>query len=509
MKYNILIGGAAGQGSNIITDIVSEGLLNKGYYVFYSRDYQSLIRGGHNFNLLSFSDEPVYSNSSGIDILVCLDSKTEDIHKKALKKNAIVLSGSNPNMFFAGQIYKILGIELEILEKQMKKLKNFVENMKEALKGYNSEKRNLGLPKLNQNAHGGLRFMTGSQAIAYGALKSGLDLYYAYPMTPATPLMMELGQMQLEKDSRHKVIELESEIAVINAALGSNLLGSKAMIGTSGGGFDLMTESLSLAGMAEIPLVIYLSQRPGPSTGVATYTSQGDLNLALHAGHGEFSRIVIAPGDSKESIEKTNECFYLSQKYRVPCILLGDKHLAESKQSFESELDLREVESSIVKPERFNSYEADEDKDEIASEEAGVIKKNHDKRLKKQKIIEKDIENFEAYKTFGNTNSKNLILSWGSTKGSIIDALKILEEQDKSAKFIQILIVEPFSRKIISELNKAKKIIVVENNSTSQLSRLLAEKAQIVVDDKNKILRYDGRPFLSDELAEEIRRRLK
>jgi len=483
--------------------------LSRGYYVFYSRDYESLIRGGHNFNTLSFSNEPIHSNTADIDILVCLDEKTEEMHKKKLKKTSMVLSGEHGNMFFAGQLYKILGIEVEVLEKQMKKLKNFVENMKEAFKGYNSEKRTLGLPKINPNAHSSIRFMNGSQAIVYGALKSGLDFYYAYPMTPATPIMMELGLAQLDKNNHHKVVELESEIAVINAALGSSLVGSKAMIGTSGGGFDLMTESLSLAGMAEIPLVIYLSQRPGPSTGVATYTAQGDLNLARFSGHGEFSRVVIAPGDMKESAEKTGECFYLSQKYRIPCILLGDKHLGESKETFENQIEIMPSINSITKPERFNSYEADSSKDKIATESSDVIKKNMELRLKKQAIIEREVENLETHKIYGNENSRTVVVAWGSVKGAVLDALKILEEEKTEIKFLQIIYIEPFSEKITHELDKARRVIVVENNSTSQLSQLLAEKSQIVVENKNKILRYDGRPFLADELAKEIKRRLR
>ena len=509
MRYNIVIGGKAGQGPNILTEVISEGLISRGYYVFYSRDYESLIRGGHNFNILSFSDESINSNTADIDILVCLDDKTLEAHKKNLKKGAIILDDRHSNMFFAGQVYRILGIELPVLEKQMHKLKNFVENMKEALKGYNSEKRNLGLGKVNPKAHSSIRFMDGSQAIVHGAINSGLEFYYAYPMTPATPVMMELGEKQLAKDSKHKVIELESEIAVINAALGSSLTGSKAMVGTSGGGFDLMTESLSLSGMAEIPLVIYLGQRPGPSTGVATYTGQGDLDLARHAGHGEFSRVVIAPGDPKESAEKTSECFFLSQKFRIPCILLGDKHLAESKQVFEDHIKLVESKSSITKLERFNSYEADESKDKVATENSVIIHKNVDNRLRKQKLIEQEIKELETYKIYGDKNSKNVIIAWGSTKGAILDSIKSLEQENKKVKFIQILYIEPFPLEVKEELKKAKNVIIVENNSTSQLSKLLAEKTQTLIEDKNKILKYDGRAFLSDELSKEIKRRLK
>jgi len=278
------------------------------------------------------------------------------------------------------------------------------------------------------------------------------------------------------------------------------------MVGTSGGGFDLMTESLSLSGMAEIPIVIYLSQRPGPSTGVATYTSQADLNLARFSGHGEFSRVVIAPGDIKESAEKTSECFYLSQKFRIPCILIGDKHLGESKGTFEGDFKIIESPKSITKPERFNSYESDKNQNMIATEDAKVIAKNAEYRLKKHEEIGREAQVFEQHKVYGNKNSKNIILSWGSTKGAILDAI---DDFNLDIKFIQVLYIEPFSTKIKEELKNSKKILVAENNSTSQLSKLMAEKTNIIIEDKNKILKYDGRPFFSDEIAQEILRRLK
>ncbi len=503
MKINIVFGGKAGQGPNILTEVVSEGLIKSGFYVFYSRDYESLIRGGHNFNTLTFSDKPVYSNQSKTDIIVCLDENTEQKHKSNLKKQATILKGNKPNMFFAGAVYKLLGIEFKLLEENLKKLKNFEQNIRESREGYNSEKRSIGLVKIKNNIDA-KSFMNGNQAISIGAVKSGLEYYYGYPMTPATPVMMELGMLSTEKEAKHKVIELENEIAVIIAALGSSLVGSRVMCGTSGGGFDLMTEGLSMAGQAEIPIVIYLSSRPGPSTGLATYSSQGDLNLALYSGHGEFNRVVIAPGDVIESVESTNQAFYLSQKFKVPVIILGDKHLAESKSIAYGKEKLIEIKNSITKPERFNSYEHDERGN--ATEEARLTVNNFNKRMKIGKEIAREAENFNGFKVYGNKNSKNFVISWGSTKGAILDAL---EEGKIDTKFLQIVYIEPFSDKIKAELKKAEKILIVENNATSQLSQLLAQKIGLVIEDKNKILRYDGRPFFSDELAEEIKQRLR
>jgi len=278
MRYNILFGGQAGQGPNILGELLGKALVGQGYYVFYSRDYQSLIRGGHNFNVLTFSDTPIYSNDSKMDILVALDENTEKIHKKDLKKSGIILKGHKENMYYAGAIFKILGISFKILQDQLLKLKKrFKENSENSKKGYSEEKRTLC--KLKKQKSKG-NFYNGSIGISKGAIKSGLDLYYAYPMTPATPVLTELAEKQIKNN--YLVLKLENEIAVINAAIGSAITGAKSMVGTSGGGFDLMTEGLSMAGIAEIPLVIYLAQRPGPASGVPTYTAQGDLNIARH-----------------------------------------------------------------------------------------------------------------------------------------------------------------------------------------------------------------------------------
>lgn len=493
--FSILIGGKAGQGPNIITQFLGEALIEQGYHVFYSRDYESVIRGGHNFNTLSFSTEPISSNESKINVLVALDENTIKFHKESLKENGIILKGES-NMSLIGSLFKIFCLDFKILERKLSKIKNFEENIKNAKEGYEKEKENCTISKPNK---GKRIFTSGSHGIAEGAVNSGLDIYYQYPMTPATPASFELAPMQ-EKNN-FLLIELENEISVIMAAIGSSATGAKAMVGTSGGGFDLMTEGFSMAAQAEIPLVVYLASRPGPGTGVATYTSQGDLQLSRHCGHGEFFRLILAPGDPVECQELTSQAFYFSQKYKTQAIVLSDKHLAESfyTSAEEPKISKSPKSTDLI---RFNSYE--HTKTGEATEDPSIVKQNIERRLKKQKEIEKEAEKFEMFKIYGKKDSKNIILGWGSTKGAILDAIK-----DLDCKFVQILYVEPLSKKVEAEIRKAKKVIIVENNSTSQLSEVIAEKTGFKIEDKNKILRYDGRPFFSDELNLELKKRLR
>ena len=496
MRFTILFGGKAGQGPNILSTLLGQALIKRGYFVFMSRDYQSIIRGGHNFNVLTFSDEPISSNESMVDLIVALDENTINLHKKELKKGGSVISGEGKgNMYFAGRLYKMLCIEFNILQEQLKSLDRFEENVKEATAGYNEENKTACQVNAIKRK---LFFMNGNKGISNGAIKSGIDVYYAYPMTPATNVINELAERQLENN--FVVMELENEIAVINAAIGSSITGAKSMIGTSGGGFDLMTEALSLSGIAEAPLVIYLATRPGPSTGVATYTSQGDLNVTRNAGHGEFPRLVVSPGDSVESEELVSQAFFFSQEFGIPAIILSDKHLAES---YYTTKEIAMITQSKKKTElkRYNSYETDEFGN--ATENQEKIIKNVEDRKKKQMNINKMVEKFDNYKIYGNKNSKNVVVSYGSTKGAIIDAIK-----DLDVKFVQVLYLEPFPEKVKKEI-EGKNIILVENSATGQLADLIAEKTGIFIEDKNKILRYDGRPFLYDELSEEIKRRLK
>jgi len=501
MKLNILIGGKAGQGINKISEIVSDVLVEQGYFTFNYRDYPSLIRGGHNFNILCISDKRVGSYESKLDIIVAMDENTVKQHSSKLKKQGIIIKpdefedlGRNLNVALSGALIKILGIEKQILINEIENQFHNKESNEAAEKGYQSQKEKFDLKKLGNK----ISIMSGSQAIAQGAINSKIDLYLGYPMTPATGVLHELAGK--EKEKGFKVFQPENEIAVVNAGLGASFAGAKTMVGTSGGGYDLMTEGLSMQGQAEIPLVVYLASRPGPGTGVPTYTSQADLDIALRGGHGEFPRIVIAPGDPIECIEKTNEAFYFAEKFNTLSIILSDKHLAESEFSSDRnpnkiipiKINRKIPGQTIVKA---SSYECD--KFGNTTESALITKQNVEKRLTKYEAISNECNKFEMIKIFGNKNSKNLIIGWGSTKTVILDAIEGLDY-----KFLQVLYMKPLSDKIEQEIQKAKKVIIVENNVTGQLSRAIREKSGLKIE--NRILKYDARPFTSDELRGEI-----
>jgi 2-oxoglutarate/2-oxoacid ferredoxin oxidoreductase subunit alpha len=503
MRLNILIGGKAGQGINKISEIVSDILVKRGYYVFNYRDYQSLIRGGHSFNVLSISESKVGSYETKLDIIVALDEKTIELHKKELKREGIIVDyknfndcGKDLNVALASALMKIFGIEENVF---FAYIKNEFGDLSVEIAKKCSEKEKEKY-KLKDLGNKNIKIISGSDAIAKGAINSKLDLYLAYPMTPATGVLHSLANK--EKENNLMVYQPENEIAIANAALGSSFAGAKTMIGTSGGGFDLMTEALSMQGMAEIPLTVYLASRPGPGTGIPTYTSQPDLNVALKGAHGEFSRIVVAPGDPIECIEKTNEALYLAEKFKTLSIILSDKHLAESYFSSDREpnktltikVNRKVPGEAIVKA---SSYE--HDKLGNTSEDHLIAEEGFLRRQKTYEEIKKECKKFEMIKIYGKVNSKNLIIGWGSTKTVILDAIEGLDY-----KFMQILYLKPMSEEIKEEIKKAKKIILVENNCTGQLGRLIREKTGFKIE--NRILKCKGLPFASDELKEKILR---
>ncbi|MBR9702264.1 hypothetical protein GOV13_05080 [Candidatus Pacearchaeota archaeon] len=506
MKLNILIGGAAGQGINKVSEIVSSILVSQGYFTFNYRDYPSLIRGGHNFNVLCVSDKRVGSIESKLDVIIAMDDNTAKVHKNKLKKSGVIINyksfeknelGRNLNIALAGSLTKVLGISEKILIGEVRKQFDNKETINAAKLGYSLKglKSTKSLQKLNNK----ISIMTGSKGVSQGAINSDIDLYIAYPMTPATGVMHTLASNQIK--DKLMVFQPENEIAVVNQALGASFAGAKTMIGTSGGGYDLMGEGLSLQGQSDIPLVVYLCSRPGPGTGVPTYTMQGDLDIALRGGHGEFPRVVIAPGSPLECIETTNEAFHLSEKFGCLSIVLTDKHLAESEFSSDRKPNKiipvkvnRKIPGKRVV--KASSYECD--KFGNTTESAELTKQNADERIKRYSQIQKESKKFEMVKIHGKKNSKNLIIGWGSTKTAILDAI-----EGEDFKFLQVLYMKPLSNQIRDEIKKAKKVILVEQNLTGQLGRAIREKTGLKIE--KRILKYDGRPFYCDEL----RRKLK
>ncbi|KKS85951.1 MAG: Pyruvate flavodoxin/ferredoxin oxidoreductase domain protein [Parcubacteria group bacterium GW2011_GWA2_43_11] len=556
----IAIGGAAGDGAREAGINFSELLNELGYKTFSSFDYPSLIRGGHNFARISYSIEPVYADYKELDVLVAVNAESVLVHQHSLKEGARVFVEEAylsevkdlgidliplpmkkiaeelkaPQVARTSSAFGAYGYTLGIPLNQLKMLADKVyanvgSEMNVALveKGYNHVKK-LGVPQDVcdiPTEHGEIgEVMDGNKAIAKGFLAAGLEAYVGYPMTPSTSTLQFLAKMA--KKTGLKVVHPEDEIAVLNMALGMSYAGKRTAVGTANGGFALMQETFSLAGVSEIPIAIMVAMRMGPATGVATHTSQGDLQFILHAGHGEFPRLVIAPGDVEECFECAADALNLAWKYQLPAVILSDKHLSESYKSVTLDTKSKGPDfgkravpvgshyvrykitedgiSPLAFPGKANvvvkatSYEHNEEGEAV--EDKADVQTMQDKRFRKLNGLYQDFAWFPTVKTYGDEWSDVVIVFWGSTKGAMLEARKQLKSP---AKLVQVLWMEPFDAdRIKAELSGARVIIDVEANHTAQLAALIREKTSIEI--HNKVLKYDAQPFTPTQLAEEI-----
>ncbi|MBW1725295.1 MAG: 2-oxoacid:acceptor oxidoreductase subunit alpha [Deltaproteobacteria bacterium] len=544
-EISILVGGKAGDGIRQAGHVIARLLNRIGYRIFFYDDYPSLIRGGHNFSIIRAAEKRIVAHKETVDVIVALNQDAVENHKHRLNTGGIILFdskkadaegigsdfmdivkkfGGKPimrNTAAIGALAGVLNIEWSVLEKViMDAVEKDVDlNLKIAQHAYDRiEDPSKSVPKLNQEP---LPLVSGNEAIALGAVKAGLNMYIAYPMTPASAILHYLAAN--ENELGVVTVHPESEIGVALMALGAAYAGARAMVGTSGGGFALMTEALSLAGQGELPLVIVEAQRPGPSTGVPTYTMQGDLAFVIHAGHGEILRVVLAPGDADEAFYTAGLAMNLAWKFQIPTFVLSDKHLSESIFSFEADLDKIKPEKPLlwnnqgeykryldtqngISPLAFpgnpsaivkaTSYEHDESG--ITIEEPEAISRMQRKRLRKRKALEDELEKYEAVKVYGNPDSKTALLCWGSTKGACIEVAEALD-----LKVVQPLILEPLPVEALKKaLSGVDKIIDVEVNATGQLAKLVAGHGFCI---DHMILRFDGRPFTVDVLLDNVK----
>jgi 2-oxoglutarate ferredoxin oxidoreductase subunit alpha len=376
-------------------------------------------------------------------------------------------------------------------------------------------------------------FLTGNEAIGLGAIQAGCKFYAAYPMTPATPVLHFLAP--LDRENGLVVMHTESEIAAINMVAGASFAGARAMTATSGGGFCLMTEGLGMTGMTETPAVIMIAQRPGPSTGLPTYSGQGDLRFAIHASQGEFPRVVIAPGDVEECFYETMKAFNLAEKLQIPVIIITDKYLVEShweatpfdenmvgidrgqlltgkEYSRDEEYRRHKLTKDGISPRAIPGMKgaivrtnADEHNERgYTTEDPELTIKMNDKRFRKLNLLLRNLENHETTKIYGPEKADATIVGWGSTKGPIREAMKILKKDGSKVNYLQVIYLNPFPTADVQRiLESTKKTIVVENNITSQLSSLIREHLLMRVD--QEILKYDGRPFNPENLSRRIK----
>jgi 2-oxoglutarate ferredoxin oxidoreductase subunit alpha len=548
--FSTLIGGIAGEGINEAGVVIGRLFSRLGYCIFMYNDYQSLIKGGHNFSLVRASEHKIGVHLDKVDAIVALNQETLKLHRKRLKESSIVIYDSEKakveelkvracglplstilkeekapaimgNTCIIGGFCRATGIAWTILEEVVRKHipKKVDLNLKVARRGYDAAEEIIKIDALDRPS---LPVLTGNQAIGLGLLKAGLEAYVAYPMTPSTSLLHFMAGYAAEFGL--KVVHPENEIAVMLISLGFAYGGIKTAVGTSGGGFCLMNEGLSLAGMAELPAVIVLGQRTGPSTGLPTYTGQGDLHFVLSAGQGEFPRLVVAPGDAEEAYFWSGVALNLAWKYQLPSFILSDKTLSESLYSFDLAAagELKEEEPLLwAEEEGYRRYSYTEtgvsplaypprkgaavkvdgyvhDQLGITTEDPKITKEMADKRLIKGQSLASELEGYETVKVYG--QGSTTLLCWGSNKGVCIEAGK-----NFGLKVVQVLVLSPFpAGKLGDALKGTQRLIDVECNSTGQLAKL-AGLYGLQADDL--VLKYDGRPFSLEDLEEELGRR--
>ncbi|HBP51416.1 MAG: Pyruvate flavodoxin/ferredoxin oxidoreductase domain protein [Candidatus Shapirobacteria bacterium GW2011_GWE1_38_10] len=519
----VKIAGPAGTGIKSAGLLLAQVLNESGYYLKDYSEYPSLVRGGHNTYQVSFSVNEVYCVHKMVDIFVSLAKSHWQEHEKEFTKNTLVFADSDgktdiplremcgqlggsiyTNTITLGLISYLLDLNKELAKSILKK--HFGDdsiNINAFEAGYLWGENNCQKIATDKGGNKEKKIiLDGNEAVGWGLYKADLDMFVAYPMTPATGLLHFLAKNQDE--FKLKVIHPEDEIAVASIASGASMAGARAAVGTSGGGFALMTETISLDAMAGLGVVYYLSQRPGPATGMPTWTAQGDLLFAVHSGHGEFPKIVLAPGDWNEAYEFGKLSLNLANKFDIPVILLSDKNLSESSTNIKDfTSDKAEIVASnkVIPGKRdkiklYNSYEHDEEGFSI--EGAEESKKMADLRLKKSKEILKEMPKVNL---FGNDKAKKLIVSWGSTKGAILETLREMKNREDFA-FLQIRGMWPIDPKVSQIINAFSEKILVENNATGQLEALL--KSQMTVEFTKRILKYDGRPFFPEELKEAL-----
>ena len=550
IDINVVISGAAGQGIQTIGYILAKTASESGYNVFSWQEYESRIRGGTNSYRVRISDKLVNAPLVKADIFMPLDAAAKAKYRPLLKDQGILLDSQErggriitvpftdiaqrvfgdklfANTVAVGALAAVLGIEVESLKKAIsqgfsgKDEEVVSRNISAAEEGYKLAKRNCegicgwALPRREKKYY----LISGNEALALGAAAAGCRFIAAYPMTPSTGIITFLSK---HKDRLQVFTEqAEDEIAAINMAVGASYAGVRAMTASSGGGFALMVEGISLAGMTETPVVIVLAQRPAPATGLPTRTEQGDLLFAIYAGHGEFPRVVFAPSDSKDAFHKIARAFNLADKYQTPAIILSDQFLADSYFTVDDfDLDKVANELHLANPSEMRNYQryhltetgisprlypgqskhlvccdSDEhDESGHITEDLELRERMVKKRLKKSELLKKEIRPPEENRI---SDAEDIFVSWGSSRNAVFEAVGKLRENGAKVGAIHFTELWPLPE---YEFPPEKIYHTVESNATGQLARLLRSEYGLSV--RGTINRYDGLPLDQEYIIE-------
>ena len=549
-SISILIGGAAGTGIMTLENILSDAFKQSGYFVFSTKEYMSRVRGGSNTTLLRISNAPINAPCWNVDLFIALDTDALSHVEERLTDDTIVLadekvtheqihitnipmlktakelgSANYANSYASGVLFGMFGLDRLILSQSIAKF--FNEEIKQENKGAMLEGVTYGeslemihipkLPELQESLTESMHLINGSAAAGFGFLAGGCNMITSYPMSPSTGVLNFMASMS--KELTLLVEQSEDEIASLNMVLGGWYGGARAMTSTSGGGFALMSEAMSLSGVSETPAVVYLAQRPGPATGLPTRTEQGDLNLAIHSGHGHFGRIILAPGDIQECIDYGYLAFELADRYQMPVIYLSDQYLADSISMMEK------IDFSAYEQRRY-IHTTDSSYDRYKLNETGITPRGipglgdgivvsssheHDERgqstesyhvrenmvnKRKQKI---DLTISEAYEPSVMGQGSIALIGWGSTKCAITQVIKELD--DSRLFHVHFAWVHPLNPEHLEILKNTETNIIIENNVTGQFADIL-KSHDLKID--HRILESNGFSFFTDLLKEKL-----
>ncbi|NHJ48788.1 MAG: 2-oxoacid:acceptor oxidoreductase subunit alpha [Asgard group archaeon] len=559
---SIVLCGAAGQGIQTVEQFLTHVLHEAGYNVTASKEYMSRVRGGTNSIEIRVSSKRVRAFVDRIDIFIPFNKMAISRLRKRITKDTIIIGEPefikhevNVNEYkvieipwtkiaknIGNRIYSNViaaGVIAELFKIDKKLGKEYLHNRfsrkGEEIVSKNFEAFTKGCEIADKIiAEKGLEIdikpnskiakeimVNGASIVGMGAIAGGCNFICSYPMSPSTGVLVFLAQHSHEFEIL--VEQAEDEIAAINAGLGASYAGARALVTTSGGGLALMGEGISLAGIIEAPIVIHVAQRPGPGTGLPTRTEQGDLELVLYSGHGDFPRIILAPGTLEDAFYLTQQSFNMAARFQVPVIILTDQYFMDLYYNF-PDLDISDlkIDNYIVKTTKdYQRYKytkdgisprgipgfgdgfvrADSDEhteDGFITEDLDVTRvKMVDKRLRRLKEVTKQVLEPEF---IGAKDYETLVIGWGSTFTAIKEALDAIDKP-KTA-FVHFKQVYPLHLKTKKYLEKAKKLIIIENNVTSQFSKLI--KLFTGIDIEHKILKYNGMPFSVEELIDKI-----
>jgi 2-oxoglutarate ferredoxin oxidoreductase subunit alpha len=562
---HITVGGAAGQGVETLAYVLAKSLARTGYGICSTRDYMSRVRGGHNFARIRVAQETPWAVEERTDLLIALDRQAYDQHHASLTGESRVIYDPDAttlppeegrgipirlaalareaggavmaNTVAVGAALLALDRDSAATEKLLVEMFGDKPGLPEkniaALRaGYQAAVPICALdPCLRlpapAYAPGARLYIEGNEALGLSALASGCRFLAAYPMTPATGIMNYLAA----KQGQHDVVveQAEDEIAALNMVLGAAYAGARSMTVTSGGGFALMVEALSLAGMTETPAVIVVGMRPGPATGLPTRTEQGDLSFALHAGHGEFPRAILSAATLEDAFYRLNQAFDLADQFQTPVIFLSDQNFADTARTIEPyDFGRLVYDRHLVSPGRlerpYRRYaitdsgvsprampgqfagevvlaDSDEhDEEGHIIEDAKTRRLMMDKRLRKAHGLAESIDEPLAY---GDPRPELLLTGWGSTYGALREAVDILRGTGLRAGLLHFTGLWPLPQERLRRAAaKCRLSFCVENNASGQLATIIRAAAGIEID--HLALKYDGRPFAPSEVVREV-----